>query len=412
MQNMQNRVIHFFLFFFFIAFTIFFALPKQGEAIGISPPKIIISSILRDTTQQRKVTLVRSPSETEDFVIKAQAGGPFAHYLKTPETFFFPANKESVEYLFEITPSNAAIGEYEIPLVLTYTPAIKEKESQGNSIGVLRGVKVLIQFTVGGEQILEYTASDLSVSDTEVGMPLIVSYAASNTGNTDWKSEKIQFLFADIKNLSNITQATVEGDQIPVVKPGAQGERVALELSTPLIVGTYTVKANFFPPKETLDELSSKSFIVFPQGTLRQSGELLSIKTNKLIYLPDEKIKLEAEFKNTGSIRLRGALTTEISKGNTLLDILRSDEVVIERGETSTFNKIFTFNEPGKYTLSSLIEYGNKKTKPEIIKISVNVPTSPVFPIIAAAAATLLLLTLICYVMYSCRKKKLIKNKK
>jgi len=351
-----------------------FLIPQVVGAIGVSPPVIEIPNLLRDSSQTKVISVSRGSEDQGEVTYTVRIRGEYAHYISGPEKVVIPAGKDLAQYSFEVNAKEAALGNYEVLIDFLRVPvgldtgSVEEGDKAGAYVTVVTGATATVKFTVTDEQILEYKLVSFQVRDTETDKPLFIKYSIDNTGNVEWKPSKIELFFTDVLDDTKKSTLEILNKDIPIVKPGERKEMVT-DLPHDLLEGAYIGQVKFYYKDELVGELSSQQFKVYPPGTLRQAGELVSLTTNKSEYKTGEKIKLEAVFKNTGEIPVKALLITEIYKGDELKDLLRGEEIIIDKGEETTLPQIIELVKSGEYTLSAHVEYGNRKTETKSVEI-------------------------------------------
>ena len=347
-------------------------------AVGISPGKIEVSNILKNTTQSKTVNIQRDPDNLKgEAVYSVVFKGDYAHYISGSATVVIPDGQQSTNYTFEISPQDAPVGDYQV--FLDFIPPAGEtttaKNDNNNQVkigaDILKGMTLTVNVHVTGEELLDYEVSNLQARDTEVGQPIYAGIDVDNQGNVEWRPDQIDFSFVDATDENKIFKATLLADKISITKPG-QKQTLNLEIDNILAIGQYYIQAQVYDQDKSVANLSSQNiFSVFPAGTLAQRGELISLTTNKELYVPYEKIKLSANFKNTGEIAANSILITEIYKDNTLQDLQKGEETLVDKGENAELTQIFSLAEEGIYTFSAVVEYGSKITATKTITVQV-----------------------------------------
>jgi len=81
-----------------------------------------------------------------------------------------------------------------------------------------------------------------------------------------------------------------------------------------------------------------------------------------------------ANFENTGEIDTMAKFKGEIYHEGNLLDVLESDEMFVEAGETANLVSYYKIMEPGSYTIRGRVLYSGKETEEKEVSFSVPVP--------------------------------------
>jgi|GEM_PF-1745841 len=360
------------LFILFLGMCLF---PNSASALGLAPPTIEVESILRNTTQQRSVVLLRSPDDVGDFVLHVKPEGPNANFILGGESdIIFEKEDARKVYEFDLNPGDAPNGKYQVNLsflksIPKNTPST---QSSGFGVAIITGVTAQVFLTVGGEEYLNYELLNVSAEKTEVGKKLNVAYSLNNTGNIDWQIEKIQLEFKKKSDMSTVNSIEIPASGLTHAKAGQPNQHFSLSVEHGLPEGEYFLAATFFEKEKVAGTLQSQqSFTVFPAGTLAQKGSLKALTVNKSTYQSIEKVKLNAVFANEGDIGLDASLVTNIYRNNALLDLKKSDTYHLDPGEETTLSEIFTPDSDGSYKIEGYVEFGNKKTDMKTVEFEV-----------------------------------------
>jgi len=357
--------------FFLLQVLILFSIAWHVQAAGISPPTIFIPNVFKGISQTRSVTLFRDNGTTGDILVTGKASGEYAHYIENVGKAIIKDGENAARLDVVINPKNASVGDYEVPVHFMYGSVSEGSAAAANAVSIVQGVKLTVKFSVTGKEVLSYSFSNFKIDHAEIGSNLYISYDIKNTGNVEWRPDEIKLEIINTEDDNDKTTIVVPESQIKLIKPG-QVEASIVELGHELVKGEYLANIYFYYKGKEIGELSSRPFNVYPPGTLAQSGELSSLKTNKEKYSLGEKIKLEAIFKNTGDVPVNGQLITEVSRDNSFLDLLKGEELTVDKSKEVTFTEILDLaSEIGKYTLVSYVEYGNRKTGIRSAKIEV-----------------------------------------
>ena len=111
----------------------------------------------------------------------------------------------------------------------------------GGQTGFATAIIVPVMLTVKDSKLIETgTITDMDIGDIVAGKPITVATTLKNTGNHHYYGIVNQITVTD---LAGKTMATVKADPLPnAVIPG-QSVSFDAPVSTPLSIGTYTVKS-------------------------------------------------------------------------------------------------------------------------------------------------------------------------
>lgn len=342
-------------------------------AIGVSPGRVTIDKALNDIPQYHTVKIIRTYLLDKDIKIIVEYSGPDAQFISGPTEIFFPARVDRVDYTFEVLPKELPNGNYQA--TIRFLPDLNDLEnvdgSGGQAVAVRAGNTLLAAFTVTDEQLIAFDVRNLAASNIEEGMELGVKFEMINKGNVSWRPDEIIFTVRDERGEIVFTKR-VSASEIALISPGKTESRL-IELMTGLAAGQYLLTADFYYGNQIVYS-GTVPFHIFPPGTLRQFGELITLTTNKEVYSPNENIRILGVFKNTGEIPVRATFVAEILDGDELLDLLVSDPLRVEIGEQVEFSIFTKLAEEKEYTVRGYVEYGQKKTEAKQALIRVEIP--------------------------------------
>jgi hypothetical protein len=372
--------------------------PQSVLAIGVSPSSIDIDSLLEGVPLIQSVNISRSSSDYQgDLLVNIEVRGEYPEHLHYEQNFILPQGDNIFTFDVEILATDVLFGDYTQYLAF-YTEPAKGHDIQTGVI-IRKGVEIPVNYTVSNIEVVEYELNNITGTTTEVGQDMIVNLFVKNTGNTTWQADRVIFEFVDTTDENNAYTYEFSGTDTPAISPANQGDPVDIAFKHNIPAGNYIVRAIIYENNEVVGELTSKDFYVFQQGTLAQMAEVEYFKTNKTSYLPDENIQLETKMANTGEISVNAVMVVDVYKDGTLIDFLRSDPLTFSVHEQGLLTDVYKLSEPGVYTFSSYVSYGNKRTIPleldvEIVGTS-TLTTVQMTIILAIICIVLLVLALI-----------------
>ncbi len=383
------------------------------SAIGISPPIIQAVDVLRSSAQTYTVTLLVENPAPADLYFEAAPRGEYAHYLKGPSELIIPQGKTSAVYTFELEPTNAAVGSYNLQLAFTekQRPTDTTDTSTGGNTGakvaVLQGAILVISMSVSGEEKVAFDVQRASFEDTELRLPLVGTYTVYNKGNVEWKPERIEVIVVDVNDPTNTDTYEVAGDEIALTKPGTTIDS-QITLAHKLVEGKYAAHLKFYYKNAVVAELDTSPFNVFSPGTLNQSGELVDVSTNKKVYKAGEQIVVKGLFKNTGDVTVQGQLETTVYKDGSLVNLEVSRTLNIDRRQETEFQQFLKLAEPGEYQLEVAATFGNRKTPAHTLTITVESAGvgTVVSTFISIALIVLLVIGIFIFLFFFIRREK------
>jgi len=349
-----------------------FTTANAGIGLGISPASITINDALRGGMYERTITIFNTGDETGTFELTAE--GECADWISfyKPEEPNTPIKKvtipgkgkASVLVKFNI-PADVANANYTATIYARSIPKGGGGEGAVAHAVIRIPSKVLIQVT--GTQILKGSVKSITTADTEVGYPLKIKVVFQNEGNVIARP-KIDVTIT--KTGEGVVDRFVHEET--GINPGKEGTIKVLWNTTGRDTGDYVANVTVSLGDEVL-ATKDLHFKILPLGSLTRRGVLhsLAIEGEPLVNIV---IKLVANFENTGEIDTMAKFRGEIYHEGDLLDVLGSEEMFVESGETAKLVSYYKILEPGNYTIKGRVLYAGKETEEKEVSFSVPVP--------------------------------------
>lgn len=356
-----------------IAACFLFALiPKPAQAMGLSPPVLEAPNMMKGVTQQFETSLSRTNEPIdEDMYFLVSVRSDYPEHFSVPESVTIPAGETRVDVEFEVTPVNAANGDYSGLVSFQKQASATEAKGAGAGSIVVQSMSLKLSYTVGGEEVISYEIHRVDGIDSEEGMSNEFKALVSNTGNVQWRPDYIEITIEDTSDTSNVYAETVDGMLFDALDPGEQEVERRIPLTSSLIEGRYTLSADFYDAQGKVTTAESQVFYVFAEGSSKQAGELLSATTKKDSYAAGSKVKVETAFENQGEVQVDAHLVLEIFKDDEYVDLVRGDEYKVDSYETVELSEMIELPDDGEYTISAYVAFGSKKTSSKDIVLSV-----------------------------------------
>ena len=357
-----------------IVFLILCPTANAAIGIGISPASITIEDAFKGGAYERTITVFNSGDETGTFGLTAE--GECADWISfykedepdIPLTEITIPGKDKAKVLvkFDI-PEDIANADYTSTIYAHSVPGEMAPTEGAAAMAVIRiPSEVLIQVT--GTQILKGTVKSITTMDIEIDYPLKIKVEFQNKGN----------VIAKPKIAVGITKAG-GGELVDsfvhdetCIKPGEE-DTITVEWDTMgRATGDYVANVAVSLGEELLSA-KDLPFKVLPFGTLTRQGVLhtLTIEGKPLVNIV---IKLAADFENIGEIDTMAKFKGEIYHEGNLLDVMESDEMFVEVGETTKLTDYYKIREPGSYTIKGRVFYAGKETAEKEVSFDVPVP--------------------------------------
>jgi len=349
------------------------SIANAAIGLGISPASITISDAFKGGTYERTITVFNTGDETGTFELAAE--GECADWISfykpeepnTPITEVTIPGKGKAKVLvkFDI-PADIANANYTATIYARSIPEGGRGEGAVAHAVIRIPSKILIQVT--GTQILKGSVKSITAADTEVGYPLKLKVVFQNEGNVIAKP-KIAVTITKTGEGVVVDRFVHEENGI---KPGKEGIIKVLWNTTGRDTGDYIANVTVSLGDEVL-ATKDLHFKILPLGSLTRRGVLhsLAIGGEPLVNIV---IKLVANFENTGEIDTMAKFKGEIYHEGNLLDVLGSEEMFVESGETAKLVSYYKILEPGNYTIKGRVLYAGKETEEKEVSFSVPVP--------------------------------------
>ncbi len=399
---------------FAIFFTLFlsaqlaFFLPLSVQAAGVSPGALHVNDLVNGISIEKEINVTRSELGEEAY-FTVELSGEDARYADLPtKNFTIPADKRSFAYRFFIRPVGAQNGEHEFKLLFMQHAGPDTAKNSGAAVTVQSGAAATVRFTVTDRQIKSLKIISTSVTDTEVGLPIDLSFVADNKGNVDIRPTKIVVTLTDLTDNTNTIEQTISDTDIEIIPPFVRKE-VQIPIQQTLDLGSYAVKAVFFLDNRVIYESGKLYVTVHPKGTLAQEASLVSYEASSQRVKPNELVKLTAVIENSGEVAIEPVFIVEIKKDGTLFDLLRAEKKAIFKDQSGSFFLTFRPEEEGVYTTDAYFEYGNKQTAHSKLDITVDRKSGMGSGLFINVLLSIGIVGLIALVAYIIRKKFFLK---
>lgn len=337
-----------------ILFILLLALASSYSAavsIGISPGRVNFQNVLKEGYAERTVTITTSSDVAIQGHFKV-TGGLKDWISLEPNSTTFEISKDSPYKLkiIMVPPKDAPNGNYSGQIeVITDTIG----SVGGRAGGVIKTAVILIVNTeVSGLEIIKCRAGGFNFKDVEKGFPVEFSLVVINDGNIRLRpSVSIDIWDQLQENL--ILSTRVTGDE---VLPTTE-KKIFGRIHPDLELGQYWVKAK----AEQCNQESFGTFSVVNPGDIVDNGILKDIIHQPWMTI-GQTMEIIVEFVNTGPRSVNAKFNGAIRLDNKIVQVIETDEQIVESGQTAEFPVYFTPDEPGRYSLNGKALYNKKLT--------------------------------------------------
>lgn len=277
MRQLMNR-----LFVFALLVPVFFLVSGVDTAFagfGITPPYVKNSSLVRNSTYEQQILLVRSdPNENLKAEITIDAPD-IAGWIQVVEgnNILLPKGEQKVTMTVRVTvPGNAEFKDYKGSIRIKTLPA-DGKVSEG-AVSISLGALVDIDLSVIDKEIKDFRVRKVAVDQLNAGHKVawlffpgkvLFNMMLENTGNVEVAPSTVDLriyestgkvLLEDTKNIGSVKK----------VKPYAT-DNITAEIPTRLPAGSYVAHYTIYNDNDIKQE-GDLSLLVLPFGTLQLAG--------------------------------------------------------------------------------------------------------------------------------------------
>lgn len=318
--------------------------PSVVFGFGVSSPVVDFGEIDADPGMQPligELAVIRSASEKDTVRFIPELQGEGSEYLHLPQALVINRDDRLTEFSIELRPEYQLPGDYEVILELYI-------DNGGNRERLETGITVPITWTIiPDDRKVTYSIHQVAVVYADSEQEQLDSFRSliTNTGEIDWKPEKVSFSILDAEGSEEIIHV-IESESIEYIHPGETVKYSAsvsdVYVST-LEAGLYTVRTYvtaeqevkesssrfFIPLEETVEDVIDESLltklflkgdksIITPTWQIVFFGALAIIITTTLLLLYQQQKKtITKKKKNTVDSTIELGDTSDIQDDNT-----------------------------------------------------------------------------------------------
>lgn len=308
---------------FLYVFLVFvFLVPQVYAGFGITPPYVRNSSLIKNSTYEQKIILVRSdPTVPLNAEISVDVPG-ISEWFSVAEgsKFLLPAGEQKVTMTVRVkVPDNAEFKTY-VGNIRVKTSAVDGQVADG-AVSISLGAQIDVDITVIDKEILDFTIRKIGVSDLNEGhkfgwlyFPGKINFEMllENIGNVKIAPSEVVFHIYD-QSGQILLEETKSTNNIKKTAPFEQAT-VFAELPSRLPRGAYLVRYQIKNGADIKQE-GEISLNILPYGTLNLAGYGffgLSLAHKLSVLLP-----LFVILSTVIAILVRRSLLTSIKKTRT-----------------------------------------------------------------------------------------------
>ena len=350
----------------FIVTSFIFMADTAFAGLGISPSQMILPNLSKGAQLERTFVLSRSdPKENLYFTVTTEGATKDWTILNEGTKFTMPAGEKRFPITVAINiPKDVANGEYKGGIRLVSSP--NPNGVGGNGASTALAVLVQTDFTIIGDQVLEYDISSVGINNFEEGSPLDISMTIINSGNVNARPSKVSVEIYDKFNKELLESHNII--EMGSVAPFTTGD-IIISIPVKLERDQYWARVSAYKNENLLKE-EKLTFEIVEVGSLQKKGELKEILYTKKADI-GETVKITGVFENTGKANYSAKLVAEIYKNDKMVKMIESDLATINIGQTENLFVYFTPEVSGIYTVKARVVYAGAKTPEKEFIISV-----------------------------------------
>ena len=351
--------------------------------VGVSPATLSYEKVLKGGSAQEQFTISSSADADVYYTIRVE-GNDWFSFEPTPPVKV-PANGRTRVSAIVSPPADTPTGVYNCTIYVE-PGEVNVTKGEGAVMGIFPALGLRTSIEITGEQVLAGNVYRIYVEDNEIGKPVRFKISFSNTGNVRAEPE----IDIEILKEEAVIDTLKKSDE---VIPGGAKEIIAEWTGNEL--GEYNANVRVLLNGDLLSQRDLK-FEVLERGALTCMGVVVDVKAPAEVNV-SMPVKIEVGFKNTGVVALEAKIKGDVQFNNKLVEVIESDPVLIEVGDTETLTAYFAQDKPGEYLIDGDVVYEGKKAEISPITISVKSEEAgkkriPVFSGLALVVAIILIL--------------------
>ncbi|NOQ38184.1 hypothetical protein GQ472_04820 [archaeon] len=387
----------------FMAYLFLLPIAFAGS-FAAGPGTIRYENLLKSGYAETEI-YVTNPEDVPAEITISGAGQIVGWLSFYPQTFQLEAHEVKTVIAIIRPPWDVANGLYNGSVNVVSKPLYKRFYDVQYGLNIETAINLWVFAEVTGEQIIDFSVSDFSVRNVEVGssVPFVVS------GNNNGNVRVTPMIYAEIYNVNKsvlILSHNFTGESImPTTKSTQTFHLPADDLST----GQYWLNLSVF----TFDRFAGSRMLTFDvvrEGTLTVFGDLIQVTTSKIWASPGDIVRIDGIFKNTGELPTDAKFKAEVHCNDRLVETIESDEILVDVGSTVNLTTYYTPEDEGRCVVEGAAYYSGKITYMKSTIVNVFIQKSNIFEehkylIISTLLLLFALLSVHFYGRFSAEKK-------
>ena len=339
--------------------TCLLALASSAYAagVGVSPATLSYEKVLKGGSAMEDFTIFNTAEADVYYDIRVKGSDWFSFDPVPPVKV--PANGNVKVNAIVKPPADTPVGVYNCTIYVEPS-SVNVTGGAGAVVGILPAVGLRTSVEITGEQILAGSVYMMSVEKNEIGKPVRFKIGFSNTGNVKAEPEVDIGILKEEEVIDTLKKSEE-------VIPGESKEITAEWTGNDL--GEYDANVRVLLNGDLLSQRDLK-FKVLERGALTCMGVVVDVTAPAEVNV-SMPVKLEVGFKNTGVVAMEAKIKGDVLRNDKLVEVIESDPVLIEVGNTATLTTYFTLEKPGEYLINSDVVYEGKRAEIRQILLSV-----------------------------------------
>ncbi len=393
-RGMKNKILYLIYASILIIFLLSLSIPNtEAVGVGVSPATLHFGNMLREGYAEGYFYVSVG---TDDFVtVSVSPRGEIAEWLEFPDGAQFEVNKVN-QKRFKVVikpPADVANGVYSGVITFTTAPLGSVEGAVGSAIQASVEARITIEIT--DLQFLKCKVKNFEIKSTEENQPILISVRVQNEGNVRVKPEVSVVVWNQRQDevVKSFNLKTSEN-----VLPTTEKDFFFSPSSEDLGISQYWADLSVSPCEDS----KLLTFDIVEPGSLALDGIFKTILTKVWVDI-GEITPVTAVFQNVGEAAVKAKFRGNVELNGRVVQLLETEEVVVDVGETTNLTTFFTPKGPGRYIIRGRIYYGNKQTFENTGIINV-LGTVINWPLIIVYSLIVLLLIFIIYKLSRRRK--------
>ncbi|MEK7462638.1 MAG: hypothetical protein AAB618_03615 [Patescibacteria group bacterium] len=259
---------------------LFLALAPVAEAgFGITPPYVRNTSLIRNSTYEQQILLVRGDPNTAQKAEVTIDAPEIQDWIQIVEgnTIALPKGEQKVSMTVRVTvPEEAEFKDYKGAIRIRTLP--DDGQVAEGAVSISLGARVDIELSVIDKEIMDFRVRKVAIGELNEGhkfwwlfFPGKIRFETmlENIGNVEVAPSKVEIKLYE-RTGTVLLEETKNIGKVPKVKPYAT-ETVAAEIPTRLPAGSYVARYKVFNGDDVKQE-GELSVNILAYGTLQLAG--------------------------------------------------------------------------------------------------------------------------------------------